>query len=171
VILSARGFTPQVDSSCFIAPNTSIIADVHIGERSSVWFGCVLRGDVMPIRIGKEVNIQDNSVLHGTFEKCGVTIADRVTIGHSVILHGCEIGFQSLIGMGTIMMDQAKVPAHCIVGAGSLVTEGSQFEEYSLIMGRPAKFVRKLKPSEIDFLPKSANNYLQYMTWYPAANI
>lgn len=166
MILTARGFTPQVDPSCFVAPNASLIADVQIGERSSIWFGCVLRGDVMPIRIGKEVNIQDNSVLHGTYNKCGVTIHDRVTIGHSVVLHGCEIGFETLIGMGSIVMDQALVPAHCIVGAGSLVTENAKFEEYSLIVGRPAKFVRKLTPKEIEFLPKSANNYLEYMRWY-----
>ena len=164
--MQARGFAPQIDPSCFIAPNTSIIGDVQIEAKSSVWFGCVLRGDVMPIKIGKEVNIQDNSVLHGTFQKCGVIIHDRVTIGHSVILHGCEIGFQSLIGMGSIIMDQAKIPAHCIVGAGSLVTEGSAFEEYSLIMGRPAKFLRKLNAKEIDFLPRSADNYLQYSKWY-----
>lgn len=167
MIVQARGFTPKIHPSCFIAPNATIIGDVEIGEGSSIWFGCVLRGDVMPIRIGKQVNIQDNSVLHGTFNKCGVTIQDRVTVGHAAILHGCEIGFETLIGMGSIVMDQAAIPAHCIVAAGSLVTENAQqFEEYSLIVGRPAKFARKLSPKEIDFLPRSADNYLQYSQWY-----
>lgn len=165
-IISVRGFTPQIEDSCFVAANAVLIGDVIVGEKSSIWFSCTLRGDVMPLRIGKEVNIQDNSVLHGTYGKCGVTIGDRATIGHSVILHGCEIGRETLIGMGSIVMDQAFIPEHCVVGAGSLVTETSRFEPGSLILGRPAKFIRKLKEEELRFLSQSADNYLLYSTWY-----
>ncbi|MGE0632934.1 MAG: gamma carbonic anhydrase family protein [Pseudobdellovibrionaceae bacterium] len=166
MILPVRGFEPKIANDAYIAPNAAIIGDVEIGEKSSVWFGVTIRGDVMPIRIGKETNIQDNSVIHGTYGKCGATLHDRVTIGHGVILHGCEVEYGCLIGMGSILMDGSHIGARSIVGAGSLVTEGSRFPANSLILGRPAKVVRSLKPEEIDLLEKSADNYLQYMSWY-----
>ncbi len=165
-MISARGFTPTVGPDVFIADGAKIIGDVSIGERSSVWFNTTLRGDVMPIVIGRETNIQDGSTLHGTFGKFGCTVGNRVTIGHNVVLQGCEIGDVTLIGMGSIVMDGAKVPDHCVVGAGSLVTEGKAFEPYSLILGRPAVFKRKLTPEEVQFLDQSADNYLLYKTWY-----
>jgi len=167
-IISARGKTPQVGSDCFVAPTGFLIGDVTLGDKCSIWFNVTLRGDVMPIKIGKEVNVQDGSTLHGTFNKCGVEIGDRATIGHNVVLHGCKIGRETLIGMGSIVMDQAEVGDHCIVGAGSLITEGSKFPNGSLILGRPAKVVRQLTAQEMDFLPRSADNYLLYKTWYSA---
>jgi carbonic anhydrase/acetyltransferase-like protein (isoleucine patch superfamily) len=105
-------------------------------------------------------------VVHGTFKKCGAVIGSRVTVGHSVILHGCKIGDLVLIGMGAIIMDQAEIPDRSIVGAGALVTEDARFPEGHLILGRPAKAVRPLKEAELAFLPKSANNYIEYMGWY-----
>jgi carbonic anhydrase/acetyltransferase-like protein (isoleucine patch superfamily) len=165
-IISARGKSPQVGSDCFVAPNAFLIGDVTLGARSSIWFNVTLRGDVMPIHVGNEVNIQDGSTLHGTFNKCGVEIADRATIGHNVVLHGCKIGLETLVGMGSVIMDQADIGDHCIVGAGSLVTEGSKFPSGMLILGRPAKAVRPLTKEEKDFLPRSADNYLLYKTWY-----
>lgn len=163
---SARGFTPKIHESSFIAPNASIIGDVVIEAKASIWFGCVLRGDVMPLFIGEESNIQDNSVLHGTFQKFGTRVGKRVTVGHGVLLHGCEIEEECLIGMGSILMDGSFIGKQSIVGAGSLVTEGSKFEPQSLILGRPAKFVRKLSDREIAFLSQSAENYKLYQTWY-----
>lgn len=165
-MITARGFTPEIAKDVFVAEGARVIGDVHIGKGSSVWFNTTLRGDVMPIKIGEGTNIQDNSVLHGTFGKYGCTIGNEVTIGHSVILHGCEIGDQCLIGMGSIVMDGAKIADHCIVGAGSLVTEGKAFEPYSLIVGRPAAFKRRLNEDEIKFLKQSADNYILYKTWY-----
>ena len=164
--VSARGQTPRLGREVFVADNARIISDVIIGDRSSIWYNVTIRGDVMPIRIGQDTNIQDGSVLHGTFGKHACTIGDRVTIGHSVVLHGCKIGNSTLVGMGSIVMDGAEVPDHCVVGAGSLVTEGKKFEPYSLIMGRPAVFKRKLTPEEIQFLEQSADNYLLYKSWY-----
>ncbi len=157
---------PQIGNDVFIADNARIIGDVKIADHSSVWYNVTIRGDVMPVEIGAETNIQDGSVLHGTYGKYGCTVGQRVTIGHSVILHGCQIGDKTLIGMGSIVMDGAVVPDHCVVGAGSLVTEGKKFEAYSLIVGRPAVFKRKLTPEEIQFLDQSADNYLLYKTWY-----
>ena len=164
--ISVRGFTPEVSEDVFVADNARIIGDVKIGSRSSIWYNVTIRGDVMPVRIGKEANIQDGSVLHGTYQKFGCNVEDRVTIGHLVMLHGCTIGRESLIGMGSIVMDGAEIGEQCIVGAGSLVTEGSKFPPRSLIMGRPAKVKRPLSEEEIKALSYSADNYLLYKTWY-----
>jgi len=164
--ISVRGFTPEISEDVFVADNARIIGDVKIGAKSSVWYNVTIRGDVMPIRIGKEANIQDGSVLHGTYQKFGCNIEDRVTIGHLVMLHGCTIGRESLIGMGSIVMDGAEIGAQSIVGAGSLVTEGSKFPPRSLILGRPAKVKRELTEEEIKALKYSADNYLLYKTWY-----
>lgn len=166
LIHSARGKTPQIDPNVFVADGARIIGDVKIGSGSSVWFNTTLRGDVMPITIGQNTNIQDGSVLHGTFGKYACIVGNEVTIGHNVILHGCQVGDQTLVGMGSILMDGSCVPDHCVVGAGSLVTEGKIFEPYSLIVGRPAIFKRKLNDEEIKFLKQSADNYKLYQTWY-----
>ncbi len=166
IIRSARGFSPKIDSTVFIAENAAIIGDVEISERSSVWYNVTIRGDVMPIRIGKETNIQDNTVIHGTFGEHGCTIGDRVTIGHSVVLHGCEIRDLSLIGMGSIIMDGAVIGEQSLVGAGSLVTPGKKFPPKSLIVGRPAVLKRPLTEEEVASLSESADHYLMYAKWY-----
>lgn len=165
-IISARGFHPKIEKDVFVADGARIIGDVSIGEGSSIWFNTTLRGDVMPITVGRETNIQDGSVLHGTFGKFGCEIGDRVTIGHSVVLHGCKIGTRCLIGMGSIVMDGAEIGEFSVVGAGSLVTEGKKFPPRSLIVGRPAVFKRTLDEDELKFLEQSADNYLLYKTWY-----
>lgn len=164
--MTLNGNTPEIGKDSFVAPNATIIGDVVIGEKCSIWYNAVIRGDVHSIRIGNETNIQDGTIVHATYKKCGTTLGNRVSIGHAVILHGCTIDDGTLIGMGAIIMDQAHIPKHCLVGAGSLVTENSKFEEGSLIIGRPAKAVRKLTPKEIGLLEKSADNYLFYQTWY-----
>ena len=167
MIFTLLGHTPKIGEGTFIADGAKIIGDVEIGKNSSIWFNVVVRGDVGPIRIGDETNIQDGTVIHDTFNKAFISIGNRVTIGHSVVLHGCRVDDLCLIGMGTIIMDGAHIGARNIVGAGSLVTENSKFEEEGwLILGRPAKAVRKLKPEELAFLDKSANNYLLYKSWY-----
>lgn len=166
IIQSLRGFTPKLDSSCFVAPNAVLVGDVTIGKKSSVWYNVVIRGDVNTIQIGQEVNVQDGTVIHGTYQEHGVKIHDRVTIGHLAMLHGCEIGRACLIGMSSIVMDGAQIGEYSIVGAGSLVTEGSKFPPRSLILGRPAKFRRELTQEEVDLLEQSADNYLLYSSWY-----
>ncbi|MBK9322540.1 MAG: gamma carbonic anhydrase family protein [Bdellovibrionaceae bacterium] len=165
-VIKVQGSTPKISENVFVADNARIIGNVEVGEGSSIWYNVTIRGDVMPIRIGKEANIQDGSVLHGTYGKHSCTVGDRVTVGHMVTLHGCQIGRESLVGMGSIVMDGAVVGEQCIVGAGSLVTEGSVFPPRSLILGRPAKVKRSLNDEEIAALAHSANNYLLYKTWY-----
>jgi carbonic anhydrase/acetyltransferase-like protein (isoleucine patch superfamily) len=161
------GKIPEIGVGTFLAEGAHIIGDVTIGRDCSIWYNTTLRGDVGPIKIGNQTNIQDGSVIHGTYKKAFAVIGNRVTVGHSVVLHGCTIGDLCLIGMGSIIMDNAKIGPRNIIGAGSLVTEGSEFlEEGWLILGRPAKPVRRLKPEEAAFLDKSADNYLLYKSWY-----
>lgn len=167
MIIPLLGSTPKFGEGTFLAESAQIIGEVTVGRDSSIWFNTTLRGDVGPITIGDESNIQDGSVIHGTFKKAFASIGNRVTVGHSVVLHGCRIDDLCLIGMGSIIMDNAHIGPRNIVGAGSLVTEGSVFvEEGWLILGRPAKPVRRLKPEELAFLEQSAKNYLQYKSWY-----
>ncbi len=166
MVIPLRGFEPVIGEGTFVAPSANIIGNVKLGRNCSVWFHTTLRGDVMPIEVGDETNIQDNSVLHGTFKKCGVRLGNRVTVGHSVILHGCDVGDDVLIGMGSVIMDQAQIGRRCFVGAGSLVTENSKFDEGWLILGRPAKAIRRLTEDELRFLPQSAANYISYKEWY-----
>lgn len=157
---------PKIGEGTFVAPNASLIGDVEVGRNCSIWFNTVVRGDVMPIRIGDETNIQDGTIVHGTYKKCGTTIGQRVTVGHGVILHGCEIGDRVLIGMGAIIMDKAKISKDSFVAAGALITEEKEFPPGVLIVGRPASVKRKLTNEELDFLNKSADNYLFYKKWY-----
>jgi carbonic anhydrase/acetyltransferase-like protein (isoleucine patch superfamily) len=170
MITSVLGFTPQIAKDTFIASSAEIIGNVQIQKSSSIWFHVTIRGDVGPIRIGEKTNIQDNTVIHGSFNKAFSVIGNQVTIGHSVILHGCRVDDLCLIGMGSIIMDNAHIGARSIVGAGSLVTENSVFEPGQLIMGRPAKAVRPLTVTELEFLPKSAQNYVLYKSWYENPN-
>lgn len=165
-LIPLRGKSPQIHDSVFVADNSRIIGDVTVGEGSSIWFSCTLRGDVMPIKIGKETNIQDGTVIHGTYGKHACTLGDRVTVGHMAMLHGCKVENGVLVGMGSIVMDGAHIGHHSIVGAGSLVTEGSQFPPKSLILGRPAKKIRELTDEEIKMLEHSADNYILYSSWY-----
>jgi len=165
-VMSVRGLTPKIHESAFIFPNATIIGDVEIGEKSSIWSNVTIRGDVFAVKIGKETNVQDGTVIHGTYKECGTVLHDRVTIGHLVMLHGCEIGRGTLVGMGSIVMDKVKIGENCLVGAGSLVTEGSVFPPRSLILGRPAKVKRELTAEEVALLEQSADNYLLYSSWY-----
>jgi len=166
ILRKIRGKVPQIGAGVFLAENAALLGDVQIGDKASIWYNVTLRGDVMPIRIGAETNVQDNTVIHGTYQECGTTLAERVTIGHSVTLHGCQIGRGTLIGMGAIVMDRVVIGEHCLVGAGSLVTEGKVFPAKSLILGRPAVVKRTLTEAEVTALEESADHYLLYKGWY-----
>lgn len=166
IVKSVRGFTPEIHSTAFVAPNAAIIGDVKIGENCSIWYSVTVRGDVMPIRIGEGTNIQDGTVIHGTFEECGTTIHERVTIGHMVMLHGCEIHRETLIGMGAIIMDRCVIGEQSLIGAGTLLTEGTVVPPRSLVVGRPGKVKRALTAEELQALSESADHYLEYKTWY-----
>lgn len=149
IILPFGSSVPVIAKSAFIAENAVIIGDVVIEEGASIWFGAVLRGDVGPIRIGARSNIQDLSCLHttGGFSEC--LIGEDVTVGHTCILHGCRIGSRSLVGMGSIVLDNTEVGEDCVIGAGSLLTARTKIPARSLVMGRPGRVVREAKPEEI----------------------
>ena len=156
-----KKYKPIIAKSCYLAPGAQIIGNVDLSQSSSIWYNCVLRGDVNKISVGEESNIQDLSMLHVT-EKNPLLIANNVTIGHSVTLHGCTIERNCLIGMGATILDDAIISEYSIVAAGSLVTPGKKFPSYSMIMGAPAKVVRKLNKSEIDMLNLHYKRYVGY---------
>ncbi len=159
---------PKMDESVFIAPGAHVIGDVQIGQGSSIWFNTVVRGDVFPIRIGKNTNIQDNSLIHVTSGQYATQIGDEVTAGHRVILHGCEIADRVLVGMGAIIMDGAVIDEETIIGAGSLVTPGTKIPKRVLALGSPCKVIRELKPKELTHLKESALHYCQLASAYLA---
>lgn len=132
-----KKFTPKLGKNIFIAPTACIIGDVSIGEGSSVWFNVTIRGDVHFIKIGMYTNIQDNCILHVTKGKHPLVIGNNITVGHGVILHGCTVKDNSLIGMGAIVLDGAEISEDSIVAAGSLVREGAKFPAGNLIAGTP----------------------------------
>ena len=160
MIIPFRTIWPKIHETAFVAPSADIIGDVEIGAHSSVWFQCVIRADVHRIRIGNNTNIQDHSTLHVTRKRSSLTIGNDVTVGHRVMLHGCTIGNRVLVGMGTIILDDAKIGDDCIIGAGSLVTQRVEIPSRSLVMGSPARVVRPLTDEELAFLPVSAQNYV-----------
>lgn len=152
---------PEIDASVFVAPSADIIGRVKIGADSNIWYQAVLRGDVHDIEIGERSNIQDHCVLHTSTNVSPCIVGDDVTVGHRVTLHGCEIQSRSLIGMGSIIMDQAVVEEGCLVAAGSLVTERKVLRGGYLYAGFPAKERRELTDEEKAFLNKSAAHYVE----------
>lgn len=166
LIKSVRGFAPKIGQKVFLAENATLIGDLQIGNEASIWYNVVIRADVNNIQIGDRTNIQDNTVVHATYQTQPTWIAQDVTVGHSCILHGCRIEKGSLIGMGAIVMDGAEIGEYSLVGAGALVTEGKKFPPRSLIVGRPAQLKRGLTDQEVEMLKESISNYLLYKTWY-----
>lgn len=153
---------PQIHPSVFLASGAKIIGDVRIDEGSSVWYNCVVRGDVHYIKIGKMSNVQDNSMLHVTNGKYPLEIGDKVTIGHSVTLHGCILQDYCLIGMGAVVLDGAVVEENSIVAAGSVIRPKFVVPSGKLVAGVPAKVIRDLTPLELEEFEKSAQRYKKY---------
>jgi carbonic anhydrase/acetyltransferase-like protein (isoleucine patch superfamily) len=175
-IFSYRNFSPKIDKSVFVAPNAIISGNVEISQDSSIWYGCVLRGDVAKIKIGKNSNIQDNSVLHGTRanhlqNKTGdsgaeVIIGDNVTIGHKAIIHACSIQDNAFIGMGAIIMDLAIVEKFAMLAAGAVLTPKKVVKSNQIWAGNPARYFRDLTQAEIDYIKISADNYAELAREY-----
>jgi carbonic anhydrase/acetyltransferase-like protein (isoleucine patch superfamily) len=172
MIARYKKFIPLIGKNVFVAKNSTIIGDVSIGDNSSIWFGSVLRGDVNKIQIGKRSNIQDLSLVHIDEPKpnspngYSTTIGDDVTIGHSCTIHGCNIGNACLVGMGATILNGVIIGDECIIGANSLLTQNKNFPPQSLIVGSPARVLRKLTSDEIAFLYKSSNNYVKNKNTY-----
>ena len=164
---------PSIGKNTWIAPSADVIGEVACGEDCSIWFGCVIRGDVNYIKIGSRTNIQDLSMVHVTHYKkedksdgSPTIIGNDVTIGHRVMLHGCTIEDACLIGMSATILDDAVIGKESIVGAGALVTKGKVFPPRSLIIGSPAKVVRELNDDEVAELYASAKRYVAFKEDY-----
>src|ERR1700704_1206984 len=166
MIRSFRGIHPQIHPTAFIADSAQVIGDVHIGEQASIWFGTVVRGDMFHIRIGDRTNVQDNCVLHTRTGEKPTIVEDEVTVGHSVTLHGCYVEQGSLIGIGSIVLDDARVGAQSLVAAGSLISPGTNIPPRSLVMGIPARVKRPLSEEEVKGLDAFWKNYVDYVPKY-----
>ena len=154
------GFKPKIDESVFIAESADIIGDVVINKNSSVWYNVVIRGDEQSIRVGENTNIQDGCVIHTGWD-IPTEIGNNVTIGHKALIHGCKIGDNTLIGMGSIVLDNAEVGDYVLLGAGSLVPPGKKIPSGVLAMGSPAKVIRELTDAEKESIRKSAIDYIE----------
>ena len=165
-----RGIMPKIHPEAFVAETAVIVGDVEIGAGSSIWYGCVVRGDVNKIRIGRNTNIQDGTVIHVNHDRSGddyretgggmpTFIGDDITVGHMALLHACHLESGSFIGMRAVVMDQAVVKKNAMVAAGALVSPGKVVESGQLWAGTPAKYRRDLSQEELDFFPYSARNY------------
>ncbi|MGH1368928.1 MAG: gamma carbonic anhydrase family protein [Maritimibacter sp.] len=158
MIYELDGIAPQIAQDAWIAPDANVIGNVVMGAKSSVWFGCTIRGDNDPIVIGAGSNVQEACVFH-TDPGCPLTLGENVTIGHKAMLHGCTVGDGSLVGMGATVLNGAVIGKGCLIGAGALITEGKVIPDGSLVMGAPGKVVRELDAKAMQGLLASAQHY------------
>lgn len=166
-VITCRDFTPEWGEDCWIAPNATLVGDLIMGDRCSVWFNTVIRGDVNSIRLGNQVNVQDGAVIHCTFEKTKTIIGNNVSIGHNALVHGCTVEDNVLIGMGSIVMDNCYIESGSIIAAGAVLTEGTRVEAGSIYAGVPAKKVKSISPELFEGeVMRIANNYVKYSGWF-----
>ncbi len=167
LILEVKGIKPKWGNNCFIAPNATLAGDIIMGDDCSIWFNAVIRGDVNFIRMGNKVNVQDGAIVHCTYQKTSTIIGNNVSIGHNAIVHGCVIDDNVLVGMGAIVMDNAKIGSNCIIAAGAVVLENTLIEPGSIYAGVPAKKVKSIAQELIDGeINRIANNYVMYASWF-----
>ncbi|KAA9006256.1 gamma carbonic anhydrase family protein [Paenibacillus spiritus] len=153
-------YIPQLHESFYVAEGAKLIGDVRLGERSSVWFNAVLRGDLAPVLIGRRCNIQDGAIGHVASEH-PLILEDDITVGHGAIIHGCRIGSGTLVGMGAIVLNGAQIGEYALIGAGSVVTENSILPPYTLSLGTPAKVVRELTEQDLLRMKRTCESYIQ----------
>jgi len=166
VILPARGKSPSIDNSVWLAPNCTIIGEVKLGAESTVWFGAIVRGDVAAITVGDRVNIQDGAVIHGTYGTSQTVLEDRVSIGHNAIVHGAKVCRGALIGMSAVVMDNAVVGEGSVVAAGAVVLEGTEIPPNTLFAGVPAKSKGPVSTELAEHLQATADRYVDYAGWF-----
>ena len=174
LILQFGDRAPRVAADAYLAPTATLIGDVEIGGQSSIWFGCVLRGDGNSIRIGERTNIQDGTVIHVNEERDGTRgavgwstiIGSDVTVGHLALLHACSLEDGAFVGMKACVMDGAVVEGQAMVAAGALLTPGKRVRQGELWAGSPAKLMRHLTPAELDYLAYSARHYVEFAMAY-----
>lgn len=170
LIMEVRGKRPEMGNECWLAPNATVVGDVVMGDRCTVWFNAVIRGDVHEIRIGNDTNIQDGAVIHCTYQKAPTYIGDQVSIAHNAIVHGCTIHDRVLIGMGAIVMDGAVIHSDSVIAAGAVVLAGTVVESGSIYAGTPAKKVKEIGENMREVIMRTAKNYPMYSKWFVEEN-
>lgn len=171
LIKSCRGVAPVFGDDVYLAENATVVGDVVMGDRCSVWFNAVIRGDVNSIRMGNQVNVQDGAVIHCTYEKTKTVLGNNVSIGHNALVHGCTVEDNVLIGMGSIVMDNCYIESNCIIAAGAVLLENTRVESWSVYAGIPAKKVKTLSPELFEGeVQRIANNYVMYSGWFKEAS-
>jgi len=165
-IFPYEGRYPKIAGDAWVAPTAAVLGDVEIGSRSSIWFGCTVRGDVNVVRIGRNTNIQDNSVIHVDHATYGTFIGDDVLVGHMCLVHACTVGDRAMIGMKACVMDGAVVEPEAMVAAGALVTPGKVVKSRQLWAGSPAKYMRDLSDEEVARNVDACQRYAEYAETY-----
>lgn len=166
IVKSLRGHTPKFGKDCFLAETAVVVGEVTMGDRCTVWFNGVVRGDVHSITIGNDTNIQDGAVIHCTYQKAKTIIGSNVSIAHCAVVHGCTIEDNVLIGMGAVVMDDAVVGSYSVIAAGAIVLPGTIVEPGSIYAGTPAKKVKDIGPEMKEVITRTAKNYPMYAEWY-----
>ena len=166
MIRSFADFTPRIAPTVFLAEDVVVIGDVEIGRDASVWYRCVLRGDVGPIRIGSATNIQEGTILHCAPGREPTVLESQVTVGHGAVLHGCHIGGRSLVGMSATVLDGAVVGEECIIGANALVPPGMVIPPRTIFVGSPARFLRRVSDEDVVWILGHARHYVDIKEKY-----
>ncbi len=169
MLRAVRGHHPTIGTGVFLAETCAVIGDVEIGADASIWYGAVIRGDVMPIRIGARTNLQDNAVVHVTSDRYGTVIGSDCTIGHAAIIHACTVEELCLVGMGAVLLDGCVIGRGSFVGAGALVTPGTIIPPGSLVLGSPAKVKRPITAAEREQIEYGARHYVELARDYLAS--
>ncbi len=167
LVRELKGIKPIFGENCFLAETSVIIGDVVMGDGCSIWYNAVIRGDVHSIRIGNNVNVQDNVTIHATYLKSKTVIGNNVSIAHNAVVHGCTINDNVLVGMGAIIMDDAIIESNSIIAPGAVVTKGTRIESGTVYAGTPAKKIKDLSPELLKGeVERIANSYAMYSSWY-----
>ena len=166
IFKAVNGLAPSYGEECFFADNAVIVGDVVMGNRCTVWFNAVVRGDVHSIRIGDDTNIQDGAIIHCTYQKAKTVIGSKVSIAHGAIVHGCTIEDNVLVGMGAIIMDDAVIGSGSVIAAGAVILPGTKVEPNSVMAGMPARKVKDTGDNMHEVIERTARNYPMYSKWY-----
>jgi gamma-carbonic anhydrase len=166
IIKEVRGHAPRIGRNCFLAENAVVVGEVTMGENCTVWFNAVVRGDVHSITIGDNTNIQDGAIIHCTFQKARTVIGSNVSIAHNAVVHGCTVEDNVLIGMGAIIMDDARIGTNSVIAAGAVVLPGTIVESGSIYAGVPAKKVKDITPEMKEVIMRTSRNYPMYAQWF-----
>lgn len=165
------GQSPRIDSTAWVAPGAQVIGDVELGAGASIWYNVVVRGDVMPVRIGARSNIQDGSIVHVTRKLAATTIGEDVLVGHMAIVHGCTLMDRSFVGLGAIVMDGCVIEPDGMLGAGALLSPGKVIKSRELWLGRPAKFVRLLSDEEVERNRRGTAGYVELARMHAGSQV